>query len=130
MKKIITLLIIIISSILVFGQTNYEKFKALRKENDTTKLKKFLNEWEQTNPNDPELYTSAINYYYSQSRKEIVSIVPEQTKTQGFELTDSSGKVVGFLSSSVGFDPNKLTMTLAYANKGIDKFPNRLDIRF
>jgi tetratricopeptide (TPR) repeat protein len=114
----------------IFNDFRNEKFKALRKENDTTKLKKFLSEWEQSNPNDPELYTSAINYYYSQSKKEIISIVPEQTKKQGFELTDSSGKVVGFLSSSMGFDPNKLAMTLSYANKGIDRFPNRLDIRF
>lgn len=130
MQKIVTFLILTTFSNLVFGQTNYEKFKKLFKDNDTTKIKALLTEWEKSNPNDPELYTSAFNYYFFNSKQEILSLDREQRKKESFQLTDSTGKVAGFLSSTLGYNPDKLTKAFNYINTGIEKFPNRLDIRF
>ena len=54
MKKIISVLILTTIFNLVSGQTNYEKFKKLFADKDTTKTKLLLAEWEKSNPNDPE----------------------------------------------------------------------------
>lgn len=129
-KTISALFFLTIFSTLSFGQTNYEKFKKLFKNNDTTKIKSLLVEWEKTNPNDPELYTSAINYYFSNSKQEIISLDRDQKSKESFQFTDSTGKVAGHINSNLGYDPNKLNKAIKYANTGIDKFPNRLDIRF
>ena len=130
MQKIISLLFFITFSHFVFGQTNYEKFKIFFKEQDTTKIKTLLSEWEKSNPNDAELYTSAFNYYFSNSKQQVISLDRQQQNKESFQLTDSTGEVAGFLSSNVGYNTDKLTDAFKYINKGIEIFPNRLDMRF
>ena len=130
MQKTITLLFLTMFSTLVFGQTNYEKFKKLFKNNDTTKIKSLFAEWEKSNANDPELYTSAINFYFSNSKQEIISLDREQKSKESFQFTDSTGKVAGYINSKLGYNPDKLSKAIKYANTGIVKFPDRLDIRF
>ena len=114
----------------VCGQSNYEKFKKLFKKNDTAQIKSLLAEWEQTNPNDPELYTSSINFYFSNSKQEIISVHRDQKSKESFQLTDSTGNIAGYINSNLGYNPNKISKAIRYANTGIDKFPDRLDIRF
>lgn len=92
MQKTITLLFLTAFSTLVFGQTNYEKFKKLFKNNDTTKIKSLFAEWEKTNPNDPELYTSAINFYFSNSKQEIVSLDKQQKSKESFNSQTAQEK--------------------------------------
>ena len=130
MQKTLSLLFLTMISTLVFGQTNYEKFKKLFKNNDTTKIKSLFAEWESTNSNDPELYTSAINFYFSNSKKELISVDRAQKSKESFQLTDSTGKVAGFMNSNLGYNPAYLKKAFEYIDKGIEKFPNRLDIRF
>jgi len=130
MQKILTLLFLTAFSTLVFGQTNYERFEKLFKNNDTTKIKSLFADWEKTNPNDPELYTSAINFYFSNSKQEIVSLDRQQKSKESFQFTDSTGKIAGYINSSLDYNPDKLSNAIKYANTGIDKFPDRLDIRF
>lgn len=130
MLRIITFLISATLSNFLFGQTNYERFKQLYKTNDTTKIKAMLYDWERSNPGDPELYTSAFNFYFTNSRQEIVSINKEQKNKQSFQLTDSAGKVVAFIGATMDYNPNKLNKAFQYINTGITKFPDRLDIRF
>lgn len=68
MQRIITLLIFATFSNFVVAQTNYERFKTLYNKNDTTKIKSLLSDWERSDPNDPELYTSALNFYFTKRR--------------------------------------------------------------
>ncbi len=114
----------------VFGQTNYQKFKALYKNNDTNQIKALLADWGKTNPDDPELYTSAFNFYYSNSKQELLSLSKQQGNKESLRLTDTTGKTAGYLGSESGYDPDKLEKAFNYINKGIERFPNRLDIRF
>lgn len=130
MRKIFLFILLTAISNLVSGQTYYEKFKTLFQQNDTIKIASLLTEWEKTSPNDPELYTAAINYYFSNSKKEIVSVDKQQKSNESFQLTDSTGQVAGYINSSLDYDTEKLSKAIKYANTGIDKFPNRLDIRF
>lgn len=130
MRKIFLFILLTAISNLVSGQTYYEKFKTLFQQNDTIKIASLLTEWEKMSPNDPELYTAAINYYFSNSKKEIVSVDKQQKSNESFQLTDSTGQVAGYINSSLDYDTEKLSKAIKYANIGIDKFPNRLDIRF
>ena len=130
MKSILSILIFTTISNLVFGQTNYEKFKKLFGEKETVATKALLTEWEKSNPNDPELYTSAFNYYFSNSKQELISLDRVKRSKESIQFTDSSGKVAGYINPNLGYNPIMLDKALYYINKGIDKFPNRLDIRF
>ena len=130
MHKTLTILCLTILSLLTFGQSKYEKFKKLFIENDTAQIKSLLAEWEKADPNDPELYTSCINFYFSSSKKEVVSLDQQQSNKESFQITDSAGKVVGYIRSDIGYDPDKISKAVKYANTGIEKFPDRLDIRF
>lgn len=114
-----------------FAQNNYELFKKLFKENDSVKIEKLLTDWEKSNPNDPERYVSAMNYYFLKSKKEVLSISQVQRNNNDvLEIKDSSGKVVGYMDADFSYDPAIVGKALSYANEAIVKFPNRLDIRF
>jgi len=130
MQKITTLLLLTAFSNLLSGQTNYEKFKQLYKDHDTAKIKALLATWENADPDDPELYTAAFNFYFQNSQQETISIDQQQHSKEGFQLTDSTGAVAGFMGSSVYYNREELDKGFKYINKGIEKFPNRLDIRF
>lgn len=86
MRKIFLFILLTAISNLVSGQTYYEKFKTLFQQNDTIKIASLLTEWEKMSPNDPELYTAAINYYFSNSKKEIVSVDKQQKSNEKFSV--------------------------------------------
>jgi len=130
MNKVLLLILFLVTSAVVYGQSNYEKFKELFKDNDTSGVQKLLIEWEQSRTKDAEFYTSAFNFYYTQSKEEVVLIDQQQKKNQSFQLTDSTGKVVGYISSNPAFNEGKLSLAFKYINEGIARFPNRLDLRF
>jgi tetratricopeptide (TPR) repeat protein len=130
MKSILLTFIIVQLGNLVLGQTYYEKFQSLLKENDTVKIKKFIIEWEKRDPNDPELYTSAANFYFTNSEQMMASLTRKQIGKVSLQLNDSTGKVAGYLNSNLDYKPDQLILVFNYLNKGIEKFPNRLDMRF
>ncbi|HSZ34649.1 MAG TPA: hypothetical protein VK772_15140 [Puia sp.] len=130
MKRILLAFILIPLTNLALGQTYYEKFQSLFKENDTVKIKNLLIEWEKSDQNDPELYTSAVNFYFSNGKLMTASLAKQQTGKESWQLNDSTGKVAGYLNSNLEYRPDQLTLAFNYINKGIKKFPDRLDIRF
>ena len=112
------------------GQSNFITFETLFKTNDTLKLKTLLADWEKNNPDDPELYTCSFNYYFLKSKQEFVSIEKEQHGEESFAVTDSSGNLVGFMNSGLSYNSKMLKKAFDYIDKGIIKFPDRLDMRF
>ncbi|HEV3224756.1 MAG TPA: tetratricopeptide repeat protein [Puia sp.] len=130
MKGIISCILFFIVIDFASGQSNFTKFKNLEKTNDTAKINAFLTEWQKSEPNDPEIYTSCMNYYYKKSKEEIVTINKTPHGKSSFKLTDSTGAVAGYLNSNSDLNPRYLDSVFYYANIGIIKFPKRLDIRF
>jgi tetratricopeptide (TPR) repeat protein len=130
MKKTFHLFLFLINSAVLFGQNNYEKFKELYKKKDTANIIALFAEWEKTKPDEPELYTAAIYFYFSTSQQELISLDAEQKSKESLLLKDSTGKVTGYLNSSTRFNPEKVSKAVLYATKGIERFPDRLDIRF
>lgn len=130
MKEFLISIAVILCSNLVSGQQYKEKFEHLRAQNDTLQVIQLLAEWEKAAPNDPEFYVSATNFYFARARIETISLTPGQTGTQSIPLTDSTGKPAGYMNSSVDYKPDQVLLALGYLDKGIARFPTRLDMRF
>lgn len=130
MQKIIALAILSLFSAHSYGQSNYQQFNSLFRKKDTAAIKTLLANWEKTAPDDPELYTSAFNYYFSGSRREMLSLQKNAPEGEALRITGDNGKTVAFLAEGADYDPDKLARGFSYINTGIAKFPDRLDMRF
>ena len=107
----------------------------LGKDNPEEELQ-FLQKWEMAGGNEAELYTAFFNYYVNASRKENIAIgkdVPNKEKGKYLTLnnSDSTKKgTTGYIYSDVVYDKELLEKAFYYAQKGINEYPSRLDIRF
>lgn len=115
-----------------FAQNYKEEFAALVKKQDTTSEKALLTRWEKANQNDPDLYISYYNYYALKSKREILNMSTAQTGDKSIQLNDpKTGKVAGYINEGeITYDRTLLNQGFSYIDKGIAKFPDRLDMRF
>ena len=115
--------------VFAYSQNYKQEYSRLLTENKFSAIEQLLSKWENERTSDPEFYVTAINYYFKKSKSEIISLQPKENKS-GFSLTESTGKTVAIISSNVSYDSANLFKAIMYANKGIEKCPLRLDIRF
>jgi hypothetical protein len=127
LRIIVTLLFVVN---LTYGQNYYEKFKKFSEEKDTIQQLKILKEWESNNANDPELYTSYFNYFFTKSKTEIISNSKSSNGKDGYQLKDSIGNVAGYIQPNNAYNEMYAKKGIEYIEKGILKFPKRLDMRF
>ncbi len=120
MKYILLVLIAFLIANPIYSQSFKEQFNELKTNQDTTRLLELLQKWESTNPEDPELYVAYINYFMMKSN-DIVH------KYENNPKEDSSQ-----LMTKIEFNQiqENLNNGLNYIEKGIIKFPSRLDMRF
>jgi tetratricopeptide (TPR) repeat protein len=114
----------------VHGQDYYEKFKKLLTDKDTVGQRTLLQEWDKKNSNDPELYTCYFNYYVQKSISEIVRLDNSPGTGKNLQITDSTKQVVGYIYGETNYNPKFLNLGFNIIDKGINKFPDRLDMRF
>ena len=115
----------------VAAQDFVGQFKQLFDKQDFAAQEKLLKKWEAAKPDDPELYVSYFNYYFRKSRRETLGLTPVPPKGESLRVTkDDDKKVVVYLGSNVSFDKADLDLGISYIDKGITKFPDRLDMRF
>lgn len=114
-----------------FGQENYqEKFTEYCTTHDTIAQLKVLQVWENSNPNDPELFTSYFNYYFQRSKYTMLNMGSKPIGEESLQIKDSTDKVMGFLVEKTYFKPELLDQGFEWINNGIKKYPSRLDMRF
>jgi len=130
MRKIKATIVFILICPILFGQNYQAEFKDLYAKNDTIAQRKLLAEWKKATPDDPELYTSYFNYFYAKSLQEIITIDPQPKSEQSFGILDSLGQVAGYMNNSVIYKEEMVEKGFQYIDKGIGKFPSRLDMRF
>lgn len=99
----------------ISSQDFQTKFNKAFTENDTLTQRNILENWETQTPNDPELYVAYFNYHIARSTVIIENDV---------DLPPS----IGIFHESY-FNPTELKKAFRYINAGIEKFPNRLDMR-
>jgi tetratricopeptide (TPR) repeat protein len=130
--------VILFGLILLFNQATGQDYKKqfydVFSKKDTIKQLLVLKNWEQTNSNDAELYVAYFNYYTTQSEKEILQL--GQNPKEGddvLQIMDQDSSItepVGFIYSDKYYDEDLLIKGFSYIDKGIQNFPNRLDMRF
>jgi tetratricopeptide (TPR) repeat protein len=99
------------------GQNYNKQFNELFDKNASEKEQlKLLKTWEKNTPDDAELFVAYYNFYANKSRTTGLGITANRSGT--------------FLGGQSTFDEKHFKQALDYINKGIEKFPNRLDMRF
>jgi tetratricopeptide (TPR) repeat protein len=115
----------------VAAQSYLQQFFQLSSKNDTIGELELLNKWESTDNNDPDLYVAWFNYFFQKSMKEVVRMDSDTTKKNGFQITDpATQKRVGSMYGDIYYDPVIVEKGIKYIDKGIKKYPTRLDMRF
>jgi len=127
MKRLCLLLTLL--PLLASAQT-LDEFNALAKKKDTLAQQALLAKWEKKGANDPDYYIAAFNYHISHGRKEIIAMKAGTPEGDALVLKDSLGNIAGYMDSSIGYDQRDVEKAVAYIDKGIAKFPDRLDLRF
>jgi len=131
MKLKLAISLILISFCLNLKAQDYQSdFIKFFDKGDTLAQKELLEKWERAEPNNAELYTSYFNYYFSLSRKEAVSIDLEPKGEESLEVTDSTNQQKYYINGSSIYLAKPMQKGINYIDKGIKKFPNRLDMRF
>ena len=130
MSKQFYLLFFLFLAVQSFAQNFKSRFTRLTADKDTAAQMQLLQNWQQTTPDDAELYVAWFNYYFSLSKKEIVRFGSDPQPSQSIEIKDSTGNAVGYLLNDIDYDTSLLQNSFQYINTGITKHPLRLDMRF
>jgi tetratricopeptide (TPR) repeat protein len=121
---------VLLSSMLVSSQNYYDNFLKYQKEGDTLSQRELLEKWRIEKPNDPELYTSSFNYLFEKSMQEVVELTTEEPSGDALVIQDSTDNVKGYLGSKIIYNDTILEEAINAINRGIQLFPDRLDMRF
>lgn len=115
------------------SQSFKERSDELMRSGNRAALLPILKEWRAADPNDAELYVAFFNYYVNESRSSLMRLGQWPGDGEALVLMDpdtSKKEPVGYMYDTTMYDPKVLAMGFAYADTGISKFPQRLDIRF
>lgn len=130
-------IILIFSLTLIFnqatGQTFKQQFNDLVSKKDTVGQKQLLEKWEKTDNNDPELFVAYFNYYVIKSKNEIITLGQNPKGEDVLQIMDqdtTKKEPVGFIYGDTYYNPDLLSKGFDWISKGIEKHPNRLDMRF
>ena len=117
----------------VSGQTFKQQFNDLVSKNDTLGQYQLLEKWEKTDSNDPELFVAYFNYYVIKSKNELITLGQNPKGKEVLQIMDqdtTKKEPVGFIYGDTHYNPDLLSKGFDWINKGIEKHPNRLDMRF
>lgn len=89
-------------------------------------------EWEEVNPEDPELYIAYCNYYFCTARREVISFEKQGSQSSYIVIRNpKTGELIaGLFFSDIYYDEEKIDLAFKYLDEGIKKYPDRLDMHF
>lgn len=125
-----TLILSVLLPVMGLAQNFQARFDSLFQTGDNIATRILLQEWEEQDPRNPELFTSYFNYYFQQARQEYLAMSKAQPRGESFQIKDSTGALAGFLGSEIRYDAELIAKGLAKIDEGIRLYPNRLDMRF
>ncbi|MBE7442823.1 MAG: tetratricopeptide repeat protein [Flavobacteriales bacterium] len=117
----------------VSGQTFKQQFNDLVSKKDTSGQQQLLEKWEKTDGNDPELFVAYFNYFVVKSKNEIITLGQNPKGKDVLQIMDqdtTKKEPVAFMYGDIHYNPDLLSKGFNWINKGIEKHPNRLDMRF
>jgi len=128
-KQIVILLLVLLAG-KSFAQNYKGDFSRLLKDKDTAAQWQLLQNWQQADPDNAELFIAYFNYFFRASRQEMVRLTETSNPNSSLALTDSTGAQVGYLTDDFNYDSALLEKAFQYIDKGINTYTTRLDMRF
>lgn len=116
-----------------FGQTYKEQFYELFSKKDTAGQRIILNDWNKSDSKDSELFVAYFNYYVNISKKEVLSLGNKPKGEEYLQIVNQDTTVsnpVGYMYADNYYELTELNKGFDWINKGIEMYPNRLDMRF
>ncbi|HLV08612.1 MAG TPA: tetratricopeptide repeat protein [Halanaerobiales bacterium] len=108
-----------------------DKYVQLLDQGKYEELYQHLQNWEEIDPHDPELYIAYFNYYYNLSISENITIKKQPPQEEAIVIKDpETGEKVGYLCSEIFYNEEEVELALEYLNDGLKRYPNRLDMHF
>lgn len=130
-RKILFLIGLVVLISQVNSQSLMQEFNKLLSKNDTIGQLELLQKWETSTTSDPDLYVAYFNYYLKKSMKEVVRFGKTPKSKTSIQILDTLTKEpIGYMNSEIFYKPDEINHGVQYINKGIEKFPARLDMRF
>jgi tetratricopeptide (TPR) repeat protein len=134
MRRVITFLIILTSYISVANAQNdwYDKYLSCVNDSDVHAWKTLIEQWEQAEPESPDVYAAWYNYYIKLAMTEVVTLTttaPEDNR-EALQLTDSTGVVTGYMYGIESYKDSILQIGYQKLDTAIKLFPDRLDLPF
>lgn len=129
MRKIVVFAMLSVGTFCSNAQSLAE-FNALAQKKDTIAQQDMLQKWEKSSSNDPDFYVAAFNYHFFRARKEMLQLGTAPAGEESLVLQDDDGNTEGYLGSTVTYTEAEVKKAIQYIDKGIAKFPDRLDLRF
>ena len=131
MPKNLLFLLILFNPLVTYGQSYGERFSALFEKKDTAGQRILLEEWQQNDSNDAELYIGWFNYYINLSKTGGLRLDTRVKEgEEALMLQDSNSDTVAFILEETFYQQQLLDEGFRNIEKGISKHPKRLDMRF
>lgn len=130
-KMSLLIIIVVIVTSNAFGD-NQEIFNQLYQAGNFGELEIHLVNWMNETPNDPEVYVGYFNYYLELGR-EFVTGTYRFPPANGRYLAmtkEDDDEIVGYMYDQIVYDNEYFARAVGIINDGIERFPNRLDMRF
>ena len=134
MWRIITLIIILTNHISIADAQNawYEKYLSCVNDSDVHAWKTVIEQWEQAEPESPDVYAAWYNYYIKLAMTDVVALTttaPENNQ-EALQLMDSTGVVAGYMYGIESYNDSILQIGYQKLDTAIRRFPDRLDLPF
>lgn len=115
------------------GQTFKQQFNDLVSKKDTLGQLQLLDKWGKVDSNDPELYVAYFNYYANKCRKDVIALGQNPKGNEVLQILEQEStneEPIAYMYGDTYYDQDILKSGFDYIGKGIEKYPNRLDMRF
>jgi tetratricopeptide (TPR) repeat protein len=91
-----------------------------------------LQEWEKSEPKNPEMFIAYFNYYINLGATSGISIDKDRKGSgETLQITDpETGEIMGYFNDSISYDVEKVKKGVEYLDKGLSYTPDRLDMHF
>ncbi len=133
MKLLLTLLLCV-SFGQAIGQDYKELFKSSLHSKDVERQLEILEKWEKKGKGkkDAEYYIAYFNHYVNRGRNEIVTIVENAKRSDKIAIMSQDKDItepIAYITGEIKYEPELISQAISWINQGIEKFPNRLDMR-
>ena len=131
-KTILTSLLVLMALAANAQNKWYEKYLDCVNDSDVHTWKAMIEEWEQAEPESPDVYAAWYNYYINLSMTEAVALTQDapEDDQETLQLTDSTGAVAGYMHGVISFNDSILQLGYQKLDTAIRLFPDRLDLPF